>query len=522
MKAVQHSLVLALVGSLGVILSGCTGCGSSPDSTADELRVGIMDEPQTLDPRYAADAYGQRIGQLLFSRLVGLGYDLTIVPDIAESWEIPDAKTYVFHLRDDVQFHDGEPLTAEDVAFTFEHLMDAGTKSYFGTAFRTKIAGIEVIDSLTVRFDLHQPTASFLTDLIFPILPKHVLSQQIDSAELLVGSGPYRFVARSPSKIVLEAHDQYHLGTPQTKRVVVEVIQDESTRLFKLRKGELDILINAISPQKLGMLVEPPLDTLYQVVEEPGVSYDYMAFNFASPAVESVELRRAIAHAINVDELLTHQLSGHAVRASGLLSPVNWYCEPDVTTYDHDPQEAMRLLDSAGFTDPDGDGPQPRLTLELKISNSPEAVDKASRIQDQLKQVGIRLELRTYEWQTFFQDIKTGNFQLTIMRWVGVTEPDFYYSLYHSSKLPPEGRNRGRYSNPGIDQLVEAGRATMDPEQRRQIYSQVQKQVAVELPYISLWHINNVSIVHRRAHGYRQHPTGAWYSFYQIKLEEGA
>jgi peptide/nickel transport system substrate-binding protein len=514
----QLAVVMVLV--LAANQLGCHGSGSADAEIANQLRVGIEETPQTLDPRHATGVAGQRIGQLVFSRLVRLGYDLQIVPELATSWETPDAITYVFHLRDDVRFHDGEPLTAEDVAFTFRHLMAAETQSYYSTVYTPKIAAIEVIDPYTVRFALHQPTASFLNDIIYPILPQHVLAQADDDfAEHPIGSGPFRLVSRSQSRITLAAHALYHNGPPPVEQVVVEIIQDESTRLFKMMRGELDLLVNAMPMQKLGRFNEAPLSELYRLVEEPGISYNYLAFNLANSQVRSVELRRAIAHGIDVEELLEHQMEGHAVRARGLLSPVNWYCEPDVATYDHDPGRARQLLDAAGFPDPDGDGPEPRLRLELKCTNSAEAVDKARLIQGQLARIGIDLQLRTLEWQTFFPDIKAGNFQLTLMRWVGVTEPDFYYSLFHSSEVPPIGRNRGRYTNPDIDRLVAEGRVTLEPEQRRLLYSQVQKQLALDLPYISLWHANNISIVHRRVRGYRQHPLAAWYVFDQIHLD---
>jgi len=487
---------------------------------AKDLLVGLESRPKTLDPRYATDANGMRISHhLIFSSLVRLGYDLQIVPGLAERWETPDNLTYIFHLKDNVLFHDARPLTADDVKFTFEHLMDPTTGSPFAATYKSKIAHIEVIDPCTIKFILTQPVASFLTSIIMSIVPRHLVLKQDDFAAQLVGSGPFRFVSQSPTAIVLEPNRQYFDGAPKLERLVFKVVKDDNTRFLKMRKAELDLLINAIAYNKVDDFRKPPLSHLYQVIEEPGISYNYLSFNMQDPKVRDVRLRQAVACGINVEEIINYRLHGHAVRATGLLSPVNWYSSREVAKYPYDPKKARRLLDAAGLIDPDGDGPEPRLTLELKTSNNAQVVGIARIIQAQLARIGIRLELKSYEWGTFYGDIRSGNFQMTSMRWVGVTEPDFYYDIFHSSQIPPAGRNRGRYLNPRIDDLVEVGRITLDPARRKTIYAQVQQIISKDLPYISLWHLNNVSIIHKRVSGYRQHPMGSFSSFKDIVLQ---
>ena len=481
---------------------------------AKDLLVGLESQPKTLDPRYATDANGMRISHhLIFSTLVRHGYDLQIVPGLAERWVTPDDFTYVFHIKHNVFFHDGRPLTADDVKFTFEHLMDPATKSPFAATYKSKIAHIEVIDPYIVRFTLTQPVASFLTSVIMPILPKHLLLKGDDFAARLVGSGPFKFVSQSPTAIVLVPNKHHFDGAPKLGRLVFKVVKDDNTRFLKMRKAELDLLINAIPYNKIDDFRKPPLSLLYQVIEEPGISYNYLGFNMQDPKVRDIRVRQAIAYGINVEEIIHYRLHGHAVRATGLLSPINWYSAREVAKYPHNPEKARGLLETAGLIDPDGDGPERRLTLELKTSNNAQVVGIARIIQAQLAQIGIRLELKSYEWGTFYGDIRSGNFQLTAMRWVGVTEPDFFYDLFHSSQIPPAGRNRGRYVNPRIDDLVEAGRITLDPAKRKTIYAKIQQIVSKDLPYISLWHLNNVSIVHKRVSGYRQHPMGSFLSF---------
>ncbi len=514
MRRIWHLIALLFT----LTLVAC-GPASAPDTTA--LRVGIEDQPKTLDPRFATDVYGMRIAsQLLFSTLVRHGDDLRIVPDLAERWETPDPTTYLFYLRDHVTFHDNVALTAEDVAFTFKHLMDPATQSPFGPTFRDQIVAVEVVSPLVVRFRLQQPTAAFLTSIIVPILPQHLLAGK-EASEFpshLVGSGPFRFVSQTSQAITLAAYPGYYKGAPSLKGIVFAIIKDNNTRFLKARKGEIDLLVNALPPERINDFQKPPLSHSYTVIEGPGISYNYLAFNFQDKLAANPLVRQAVAMAVNVDEIITHRLAGHAAPATGLLSPVNWFYDAGVTRPEHDPAKARALLSQAGYHDPDGEGPEPAITLELKTSNNSEAVNIARILQAQLAQAGIRLNIKSFEWGTFYGDIQKGNFQLTMMRWVGATEPDFYYDLFHSSQFPPVGRNRGRYSNQDMDQLLAAGRVTLEPDKRKGIYSQVQKLAASDLPYISLWHLNTVSIVNNRVQGYQQHPMASFFSFRHITL----
>lgn len=481
------------------------------------LRVGLESQPKTMDPRFSTDANGMRISHhLLFSTLVQHGQDLQIVPHLARSWETPDEKTYVFHLHEGVRFHDGKLLTAGDVKFTFEHLKNPTTNSPFAGTYAT-IQSITVRDPHTVEFKLTKPVASFLTSIIMPILPEHLVKQG-GFGDRLTGSGPFRFVSRSPNEIVLAKNPDYFRGTPALDKIVFKVIKDNNTRFLKLRKGELDLVINAIALKKVDDFRKSPLSEMYRVEEAPGLSYNYLGFNLKAGPLDDPRVRKAIAYGINVDEIIKYRLEGHAVSSYGLLSPVNWYSERNAQHYKYNPTKAKKLLDEAGLKDPDGNGPQKRFQLELKTSNNEEVVGIALILKAQLAGVGIDLNVKSYEWGTFYGDIKSGNFQMTTMRWVGVTEPDFYYDIFHSSQFPPSGRNRGLYKNPEVDMLTEKGRRLPNPEERKKVYSKIQKIVAQDLPYVSLWHLNNISIVHKRVTGYKQHPLGGFLSFWKIDV----
>ncbi|MCG8337222.1 MAG: ABC transporter substrate-binding protein [Proteobacteria bacterium] len=512
-KPIHFLLCFSIIASLSVFTSPVVAKESV-------LTVGVENAPKTMDPRFAYDATGMQISHnLLFSTLVTLSADLRIIPRLAERWENPDDKTYVFYLRKGVRFHDGKPLTAEDVKFTFDHLKNKETKSLFAGTYNKSIDSIKVINPHKVEFKLKQVVASFTTSIIMPIIPKHVVTAGDDFPKKLIGSGPFKFVSQSPNQIVLEKNTDYYKGSPKVDKVVYKIIKDDNTRFLKMRKGELDLVINSMPLKKINDFRKKPLNNMYRVIENPGLSYQYLSFNVSAPEVQDVRIRQAIAHGIDVKEIVKYRLQGHAKQSFGVLSAQNWYTEEDVPKFTYDPETAKKILEEAGFKDPDGDGPQPRITLEMKTSTNKETIGIARIMKSQLAKIGIKLDVKSYEWGTFFGDIKNGNFQMTSLRWVGITEPDFYYDLFHSSMMPPNGRNRGRYNNPEIDKLAEQGRLELNPKKRKEIYSKIQKIIAKDLPYFSLWHRNNISLVHKRVSGYSQDPMGGYLSFYKISVK---
>jgi peptide/nickel transport system substrate-binding protein len=201
------------------------------------------------------------------------------------------------------------------------------------------------------------------------------------------------------------------------------------------------------------------------------------------------------------------------MEATGLLSPGHWAYEQDVERYSYDPEKAKRLLDGAGFPDPDGEGPQSRFSVTYKTSTLDLRRRIAEVIQEQLRAVGIGVEIRSYEFATLYSDIKKGNFHLYSMDWVGINDPDLYYSLFHSASAPPMGNNRGRFFHPGMDILTEKGRTTLNAETRRKIYSEVQRLAAEELPVIPLWWFTNAVLMNPRVHGFIPQPSGDLLSF---------
>jgi peptide/nickel transport system substrate-binding protein len=273
---------------------------------------------------------------------------------------------------------------------------------------------------------------------------------------------------------------------------------------------------NAIDPDMIPWLQR---DANVEVVSVPGTTFHYLGMNLDDQHLGRPLVRQAIAFAIDRDAIIRHLLEGQATPATGLLAPGHWAFTGAVTSYPHDPSRARALLDAAGFPDPDGDGPRPRFRLLYKGSMLQKRRRFAEVLQEQLAQIGVALDIRSYEWGTLYEDIRRGNFQLYALAWVGVSDPDIYYSLFHSSMTPPLGNNRGHYADPEIDRLTELGRATADRDARRTAYVAVQRRLSETLPIIPLWWTPTVVAKSIRLRGFVPQPNGSLRSLEHAWLE---
>jgi peptide/nickel transport system substrate-binding protein len=234
-----------------------------------------------------------------------------------------------------------------------------------------------------------------------------------------------------------------------------------------------------------------------------------MGLNLRDPILRDVRVRQAIGYAIDRHAIVEYLRRGLAKPAVGILPPVSWAFEPDVFAFTFNPAKARALLDSAGYLDPDGDGPAPRFRLSLKTSNVEFNRLQSSVIQQNLRAIGIALDVRTFEFATLYADVLKGSFQMFTLQWVGgaVTDPDILRRVFHSTQVPPFGFNRGYYNNPDVDRLLEEAAAAPDEPTRRARYGEVQQIVAREAPYISLWYKTNIAVAARTLGGIRLSPT---------------
>ncbi|MGB7624091.1 MAG: ABC transporter substrate-binding protein, partial [Terriglobia bacterium] len=262
-------------------------------------------------------------------------------------------------------------------------------------------------------------------------------------------------------------------------------------------------------------------DSKLTVIEEPGTTYKYLAFNLQDPLLRHLKVRQAIAYAIDVPTLVNDLWRGEGDPATGILPPNVWAYEPNVKRYTLDPLKAKSLLDEAGYPDPDGEGPLTRFTLTYKTSTEELSRSEAVVIQQQLRAVGIRIEVRSYEFATFYSDIVRGNFQMYSLRWIGDNlNPDIFDAVFNSKNVPPDGKNRGHYSNPRVDRLIGLARIEPDRALRKRYYSEIQSTVADDLPYLSLWNIHNVCVANRRVKNIHLYPSGDFDFLREVSLDQ--
>jgi len=498
---------LLLIAGLMVLGTSCSGGTPADPGT---LVVGLEANPTNLDPRLATGAAAVRILPLLFNSLLRLDPAGQPAPELALSWETPSPTVYVFHLRRGVRFHDGRELTASDVRYTYDWMRDPKNHSpNLGTL--AVVAAIETPDPRTVRFVLREPFASFLQNLTLGIVPAH-LGDAKDFVDAPVGSGPFRWGEWRPGEqLVLLAFEGAWEGRPHLDRVVFRIVANETTRLLESRRGRIDLLWNNIPPYALPFLREAPG---LAVTTRPGITYQYLGFNLRDEALQDVRVRRAIAHAVDRDRIVKALFLGLARPAATLLAPENWAHAADVAAYRHDPALARRLLDEAGFpVRPDGS----RFALSYKTSTDRQGIEMADLVAEDLAAVGIRVERRSFEWGTFYGDIKAGKFQLYSLRWVGITDPDTLHYIFHSASVPPAGANRGRYANAEVDRLLDASRRESDPAARRAELIAAQRLIAADCVYVSLWYPDDIFALARRFEGFETYPGGQYTSLKRVR-----
>jgi peptide/nickel transport system substrate-binding protein len=242
-----------------------------------------------------------------------------------------------------------------------------------------------------------------------------------------------------------------------------------------------------------------------EVQHAPGTALSYLAFNLRDPILGDVRVRQALAYAIDRRPMIQYLWRNFAQPADSVLPPQSWAYDSDVQKYTYDPDQARQILDSAGYHPTNG----VRFHLTMKTSTEESTRVMVAILQQQLRDVGIALDLRTFEFATFFADVTKGAYQMYSMSWAGGNEdPDFFEYAFHSDKFPPHGANRSFYSNPKIDALINQGRAETDPAKRKAVYAEVQKILAADLPYIDLWFLDNVVVHTKRVRNLKLNPSG--------------
>lgn len=460
------------------------GCSNPPPTSV--LHFGLANTPDSLDPRFATDATSARINRLLYARLVDFDEAAYPIPSLAH-WDQRSPTHYRFFLRERYRtFHNSTPLKAQDVKATYDFILNPQNASPH-RATLSLIKRIETPTDDVVDFYLHKADALFPSYLVIGILPGNLIRNNHSFHEHPIGSGPFAFV-NWLDDTRLQIRRQRDGQLFEFVR-----IPNPTVRTLKLLAGEIEMLQNDLPPELVSFLTRDPR---VRVQRARGTNFAYLGFNMEDPIVGQEKVRRAISHAIDRDSIIRFVLGGAASPANALFPSQHWVGNPSLSGYDYNPEFARALLQEAGYHK---NNP---VRLVYKTSSDPFRLRLATIIQAQLSQVGIRTTIESYDWGTFYGDIKAGRFQMYSLAWVGVKTPDIFHFIFHSDSLPPNGANRGRFVDTKVDDLIERAEAAQNLEEKRRLYRRLQVLLLQALPYVPLWYEDHIFIASRTLEGY--------------------
>jgi len=478
---------------------------------------------KSLTPYIAGDLYQQLISEYVLDTLLSVNpQTLEFEPLVARTWDVSeDGLVVTFHLRDDVVFSDGEPLTSEDVVFTYEWVMNPQVAAPRTRAYFEKLESVEALDEYTVRFTFREPyfAALSLCGSGFQILPKHWVSQFTEDQYnempgLLFGSGPYRLEENprdwqpGSSTITLVRNDNYWGPRPALDRIIWREILEPTAQVTAFRNREIDRLTVRPSTYR-NLSTDPQLRDQSQLYEYEYVSSGYIYIgwnqlrNGQATAFADRRVRQAMTMLINREQICGQVYQNLAQPTSGPFHPLGWQADPNIEPWPFDPARAVALLEEAGYIDRDGNGiresanGQPLSFEFIYSTGSDEATDMARLITDSMRQAGVACNATAMDWPVMQQKLDDRNFDAIMLGWGGSVENDVY-QMFHSDQVQDGGDNYVHYINPELDRLIEQARTTVDRERDRALWNQVHATLHEDQPYTFMMTRMSVVYVDRR------------------------
>lgn len=468
---------------------------ATPEPKGGKILVAIGSEPDTLDPQRSTSSWAGMVMVALYDPLVYIAPDGSFVPGLAESWEYADdAKTFTFHLRKDVTFHDGTPLNAEAVKRSFDRVLEPESRSWTAYAYleASKLDSVEALDEYTVRVNYKEPFAPFVTVVtgvsIAPVSPAAVEKWGEDFGRNPVGTGPFRFVEWvSASHVILERNPDYkwapsffkNQGPAYLEEITFRFIKESQTRLAALETGEMDIIEAVPAPE----VPRIRSDSTYQVQDrtEPGNGM-ILQINHDKWPGGIKEVRQAMNYAIDVVAINNVMYRGLFDPAYGPISPATpCYWKGVEDYYPNDVAKAKQILAGAGFEDTDGDGIVEKDGKPLALDFYWNAgvtgwTELAEAVQAQMRQAGIQINMFGQARDAYFSAVHDAKQGMNFM-WYPRNEPDILRVLFHSNSAVEGGYNRAYYRNSEVDEYLDKGAQTGDLDQRCEWYYKAQKQI---------------------------------------------
>ncbi|WOV87437.1 ABC transporter substrate-binding protein [Sporosarcina oncorhynchi] len=459
---------------------------------------------------------------LLFRGLFRFNENNEAVEDIAKSFAISDDKlTYTFNIREDIQFHDGEALTADDVIFTIESILDDNNASYLKSDF-TEIDSLKRIDDYQFEMQLKHPFTPILDKLTVPLLPKHAFDgvdmRTADFNSHPIGAGPYQFDQwNRGTSLTLKAYEQFYGTKPSIEKVIFKFIPDSNVRALQLASGEVDIAL--LDPNQVAEMEKKEHLKIYDVNT---ADYRGLLFNMQNELWQDVRVRQAFSYAIDRAQVVKGILKEYGEEAYSPLQKHTFNNE-SIEKYTYDPAKADMLLEEAGWAKVDDgfrykDGQQLAFTITAPASDAVR-VNMANYVAEGFNKIGANVQVAALDWSA----ITIEDTDAFMIGWGSPYDADHHtYSLFHSSEssLTSPGYNYGSYSNAAVDELLEQGRLAIDVEERKASYAAFQEELANDPAFAFIAYVDAVYGIHGSMEGVKERTLGHHGSGFLWNVEE--
>jgi peptide/nickel transport system substrate-binding protein len=476
----------------------------------DTLVIGDFVKPSPINPILTRSTISAMLKDIIFDGLIKVSEKLEVQPNLALSWNNSgDGLQWKFFLRKNIRFHDGVELTAKDVKFTLDAILDQTNNSPYLNLLEG-IKNIEIKDKHQVEITLKYPTASLLFYLDVGILPKHLLDgKDITKDEFNyhpIGTGPFKLLDWSENEIILGANKQYFLGRPQLEKIIAKIFPNQSVVWAELMKKELDLIFFTFP--KSYRIIERISD--YHVHSFLSL-YSYILVFNNNDLFKDGKVRQALNYAINKDEIIKRTLLGKGRLSSGTIYPLSWAYDPNLKPYPYNPKKALKLLNHEGWRDTNGNHILDRNGRDfefalLTVKGDDVSLESALQIQQQLLDIGIMVKVKPLSLPSYENSLLTKRFDAALLTMIS-DEPDKNCLWWHSSQID-HGFNVFSYKNNKVDELLDKGRTTLNLEERKGIYHQLQREIHNDPPGVFLFWRDYLIGIHKRFRGVRIGPAG--------------
>lgn len=468
--------------------------------------------PNRINPLLATDSVSGEISSWIFNGLVKFDKNGKIVGDLATSWKFEDNTTLIFYLKKNVFWHDGKKFSAKDVVFTYNLLRSKKIVTPYATDFK-EVQSVEAINDYTIKIKYKKPYFKALSIWMMGILPKHIWEKEKNPMQsrfnkFAIGTGPYKMIKpfEVNKDIVLVANKRYFEHPPYIKKMIYKYVADSATEFMLLKSQKLDI--GGLTPLQLTRQIDKNFKKHFNIFEMPSHGYTYIGFNLRKKPFNNKQLRKAIALAINKQELIDLLFFSHAKICNGPFMPGSGVYPKDFKPLKYNPKKAKAILKELGY-----DSKHPFTFTLVTNSGNPIRIYAAEIIQQQLLKVNVHMKIRVLEWQAFLNTIVFPHrFDAVLLGWGLSLIPDAY-SIWHSKSDTKGGFNFIGYHNKKVDKLIIKAQSEINQEKFNKIYQKIFKLIVNDHPYVFLYIPNSITAVSKSIKNVSPSIVGLEYNF---------